>query len=539
MNSSRSLLESARWSITLSLITIWSMGIICLITLTAFTQASTQTRTSTQIVRRVLVAETLIREIESSQRGYLYTNRDWYLVDFPKKAAQINASLAEAQQLCEEPEQRSRLAVLAASVSQKVEELERTVKLQQEGKIEEARSIVFTDKGKELMDQISDVANEVVEFEQRYVQESRTTTDRLSTLLEVLAFLGVLVLTAFKLLWIRSVRNRLAPLSACVKRANDIAQNRFHEAPLPIENDDEIGSLTRSINEMTLALSRGASDVDGARLKVADLAQSLARRAIEQNAALSQLSAGIQEINTTVQELNLSAMQMSDKVSSSVEAARSREKAGTKGLQAVESTVEAAERVRRQVDEVASITVELNQKATRIERIVFFVNELTERSNILSINAALLAASSDGNKNSFSVLADEMQKLTSRSKEATLEIHETLQNIRTEIQRVVLATEETSKQVETGNDAASQASRSINVLKQAVDEGNDTFMQVVAAVRQQNQALAQVEQALAAMRDSAELVEEESKRLRADADQLGELNRKLENTELLRALRIR
>lgn len=537
MNKSKSLLESARGSVAISLTTIWSMGIICLFALFAFSDASRQATNSSQIVRRVLVAENLLRELESSQRGFLYTNRDSYLVDVSKKANLIAENLTEAQNFSDRPEQRSRLAILADLISKKAEELERTVKLQQDGKFDQAKALVLTDTGKQLMDEIGDTADKVIEFEQAYVYESRSKVEKLAVLLQVMVVLGVVILTVFKTLWLRSVRVRLAPLSACVKRANDIAKNRFHETPLPVENNDEIGSLTASINEMTSALSRGASDVDDARRKVAKLAQSLSRRAIEQTAALSQLSAGIQEINTTVQELNLSAAQMSDKVSVSVEAARSREKAGTKGLQAVESTVEASERVRRQVDEVASITVELNQKATRIERIVFFVNELTERSNILSINAALLASSSDGNRDSFSVLADEMQKLTSRSKEATLEIHETLQNIRTEIQRVVLATEETSKQVESGNDAASQASRSISVLKQAVDEGNDTFMQVVAAVRQQNQALAQVEQALTAMRESAELVEEESKRLRTDADLLGELNHKLENTDLLRAVR--
>ncbi|HIB67741.1 MAG TPA: hypothetical protein EYO33_22240, partial [Phycisphaerales bacterium] len=253
--------------------------------------------------------------------------------------------------------------------------------------------------------------------------------------------------------------------------------------------------------------------------------------------AISQLSAAIQEIAATIKDMNVSASQMSEKASESVEEARAREAAGTQGLSAVDRSLEAAQTVTRQVNQVGEITLELNQKAARIERIVFFVNELTERSNILSINAALLASANDGNRDSFSVLAEEMQKLTSRSKTATLEIHETLQDVRSQIQRVVLATEETSKQVKYGNDAASQASESIKVLKNAVDHGNNTFLQVVAAVRQQSTALTQVEQALQAMRESAELVEDESRQLRSDAARLAQLNESLENSELLKAVR--
>ena len=166
------------------------------------------------------------------------------------------------------------------------------------------------------------------------------------------------------------------------------------------------------------------------------------------------------------------------------------------------------------------------------------VNELTERSNILSINAALLAANSDGgNTDAFAVLADEMQKLTTRSKESTLEIHETLQTIRSHIQRVVLATEETTKQVESGNSAAKRASVSIDALKTAVEEGNDTFLQVVTAVQQQSIALDQVDQAIVAMRESAEVVSSESKRLNDDAETLRVLTVELANMALLSSAR--
>ena len=75
------------------------------------------------------------------------------------------------------------------------------------------------------------------------------------------------------------------------------------------------------------------------------------------------------------------------------------------------------------------------------------------------------------------------------------------------------------------------------MLKEAVDEGNDTFLQIVAAVRQQNQALGQVEQALVAMRESSQLVEEGSLSLKDDAGVLAALNLELQNSELLKAVR--
>lgn len=233
----------------------------------------------------------------------------------------------------------------------------------------------------------------------------------------------------------------------------------------------------------------------------------------------------------------MSANQMSDNAQGLVDESATRQRASERGLKAVEESQDSARIVREQVESVARVTVTLNEKAAKVERIVFFVNELTERSNILSINAALLAATSEKGGESFAVLADEMQKLTSRSKESTLEIHDMLQSIRAEIQRVVLAAEEATKQVETGEKFAGQASKSIKSLKQAVDEGNNHFLQVVAAVRQQNQALSQVEQALVAMRDSAQLVEEGGRKIENSSTDLAKLSNKLGDTALLKAVR--
>jgi methyl-accepting chemotaxis protein len=537
MNKQQGLLQTAKRSIIYSLLLAWGVGAFCLVSIFSFDDASEQAILSSQIIKKVFTAQNLILELESSQRGFLYTAREDYLVNLTKKAELISQTLVEAQELSGRPEQKNRIALLSRTANEKVDELKNTVQLAQNNQGVEAREIVLSDVGKRLMEEISDKTQTIIELESSYVDESWARVNRAIIALKAVVITGIVAIGLFNFFWYAEVRRRLEPLAACVKRAKAITMNQIPRDLLPVEKEDEVGSLTQSINEMTQALARSAGEVDEARVKVASLATSLAKRAVEQTAAISQLSAAIQEIAATIKDMNLSATQMSEKASDSVDEAKSREKAGVDGLDAVDRSLQATQSVTRQVDQVASITLELNHKAARIERIVFFVNELTERSNILSINAALLASNSDGNRDSFSVLADEMQKLTSRSKSATLEIHETLQDIRGEIQRVVLATEETSKQVEFGNDAATQASDSIKVLKQAVDHGNDTFLQVVAAVRQQNHALAQVEQALAAMRESAELVEEESHRLRTDASRLSELNQTLESSELLKAVR--
>ena len=509
-----------------------------LLTVVSFDDSLAQSKRSQQINDLIRLSEQRLTATESAQRIFLYTSRESYLPNTSEQRKVIQGALSQAKDVSDSPEQKARIDLMKDLAGKKMDFIESSIKLNSEGRAKEAEALVATGLGVQLMDDFRREANDVSTAEATDVENARAKVTGLSTFLKGFMAVGTLALAILAFFWIRSVKRRLAPLELCVERAKAIADHRFEGVELPIVHaEDEVGSLTQSFNEMTQSLRKGAHKVESVRKQVQETALSLSDRAIEQSAALTQLSSGIQEISATVQELNLSATQMSEKVSALVEEAASREKAGVRGLKAVEESGTATSKVRDQVASMAEFTIALNEKAARVERIVFFVNELTERSNILSINAALLASTSGSGNEAFGVLAEEMQKLTSRSKDSTLEIHETLHSIRTEIQRVVLATEETTKQVEAGDQAAQQASRSIKVLKDAVDEGNDTCLQIVAAVRQQNQALGQVEQALVAMRESSQLVEEGSLSLKEDASVLAALNLELQNSDLLKAVR--
>ena len=534
----QSLYQLVKQSVTIFLAVVIASGLLILFALVSFDDALQQAHRSLEISQKVRVASQDLLQMESAQRGYLFTREERYLANYDDLAEEVKQNLTEAEAISQQPEQIARYSYLKETAQKKVGEMNESIRLAREEKIAEVNELLLSDKGVQLMENFREAASESLHEEQGLVKSSRETVDRLSTFLKIIIACLSLGSIFFAIHGIRSTRENLRPLELCAERAQEIIHHQFRGTPLPEDGAREVASMTRSLNEISTFLTKSARDVWKAHAKVAEMGDTLSRRAVEQSAALSQLSASIQQIASTVQELNLSADQMSDNVTSSVNKAQEREKAGLVGLKAVENSYQAAQKVERQGQQVGDITVELNNRAAKVERIVFVVNELTERSNILSINAALLAASSkEGNTDAFAVLADEMQKLTTRSKDSTLEIHETLQTIRSQIQRVVLATEETTKQVAAGNKAAILASESIGSLKTAVEEGNDTFLKVVAAVQQQNIALDQVDQALVAMRESAEVVETESKLLNQDAESLRKLNSRLADTALLKAAR--
>jgi CheY-like chemotaxis protein/signal transduction histidine kinase/CHASE3 domain sensor protein len=104
-----------------------------------------------------------LKDAETGQRGYLLTGREDYLAPFldAKHALPVEFS-ALAALLGPDPAQRARLETLKSLAAEKMEELNQTVELERSGRGEEARKLVGTDRGKNTMDRIRGVADEMV-----------------------------------------------------------------------------------------------------------------------------------------------------------------------------------------------------------------------------------------------------------------------------------------------------------------------------------------------------------------------------------------
>src|SRR6201992_1824195 len=102
--------------------------------------------------------ETLLsrmKDAETSQRGFLLTGKDAYLAPLNSARADVPSLIDSVRKLvADSPEQRERIDRIDGLIKQKLTELQQTVELYQSGKSDEALSIVLSDRGKNVMDQL-------------------------------------------------------------------------------------------------------------------------------------------------------------------------------------------------------------------------------------------------------------------------------------------------------------------------------------------------------------------------------------------------
>lgn len=99
--------------------------------------------------------ESLLKDAETGQRGYLYTGEAKYLEPYNIAVQQVDSHIATlAELVTDNPQQLSRVVILRNLSKIKLEELATTIALFGEGRKDEARGIVLSDMGKRTMDNI-------------------------------------------------------------------------------------------------------------------------------------------------------------------------------------------------------------------------------------------------------------------------------------------------------------------------------------------------------------------------------------------------
>jgi PAS domain S-box-containing protein len=171
--------------------------------------------------RRILLelekTESLLKDAENGQRGFLYTGDPRYLAPYDQARAHIDSQFNELMRLTDSrPQEQSSIVELRALEQVKMGELQQTLDLYRAGKPDDARGLVRSDLGLLTMEQFRQIIDQVEKTEAsleslRVAEYEKTVRRTIASiyLASVLATFG-LVLLAYYILREMSLREKHA-----------------------------------------------------------------------------------------------------------------------------------------------------------------------------------------------------------------------------------------------------------------------------------------------------------------------------------------
>jgi twitching motility protein PilJ len=249
--------------------------------------------------------------------------------------------------------------------------------------------------------------------------------------------------------------------------------------------NDTLGNVAEALNSMldnfTQVLeraSKSASDVSTSANEILVASEQMASGATQQDQEITNTS-------SAVEELTVSMKQVSNNAEASAEAARRALEAAEQGNRSVRDTLEGMQRIRASVQATGKKIKSLGDRSLEISEIINVINDITEQTNLLALNAAIEAARAGEAGRGFAVVADEVRKLAEHSRSATKDIAALIKAIQAETSEAVVVMEEGTREVEVGARLADQAGKALDAISTVVRQSAELVQEISLASKQQ------------------------------------------------------
>ena len=235
----------------------------------------------------------------------------------------------------------------------------------------------------------------------------------------------------------------------------------------------------------------------------------------EQQQQSDQVAAASNQMAASVQEVAQNAQLAS-------EAATDASKASSAGSEAMASASTMTEATNQALGDSSRMVQQLAEKVESIARVTGSINDISDQTNLLALNAAIEAARAGEHGRGFAVVADEVRSLSRRTQTFTDEIRSTVDELKdlSEATRAAMEMGQT-RSVESTR-AIQSAAEAISRIEQAIGAVSSMNDQIAAACEQQSATSMQINENIHAVASRNGQVAEEADRVMAKARELGE-----------------
>lgn len=248
----------------------------------------------------------------------------------------------------------------------------------------------------------------------------------------------------------------------------------------------EMRSAAEEIASSTGRLFKSAGDSYAMIAELSQTSKAIAENAGEVSRAVENTSASVEQIGAS-----LNAVRDNTRKSSEM-TANVRVLLTDKGTLAVADAIEAMERIVEEVAHSARIITTLEQRSKDIERVLSVIREVTEKTNLLSLNAAILAAQAGEYGKGFSVVADEIRSLSDRTSTSAKDIAGIVRTIQSEIHEAGNSINAGVKKVEEGKDLIMRSGEAMGETLEGAQRSSHMAVQVEKATQEQTEGLKQI-----------------------------------------------
>jgi methyl-accepting chemotaxis protein len=286
------------------------------------------------------------------------------------------------------------------------------------------------------------------------------------------------------------------------------------------ELSESLNSMVGGLAEISREIQTGVGEISASTTQILASVNRHTESAGQQSAAISETSATVNELRAAADDMAQRARDVAREASESVQVS-------DEGTEAVSAIAEAMEEIRARVAGIAQEILTLSARTQQIGAITATVNELADRSNLLSLNASIEAARAGEHGKGFAVVAEQVRNLAEQSKAATAQVETILGDVKDATSAAVQASEQGTKVVDKGLQLTERAGEGIRSLADTIRQASHAAEQIAASSHQQSVGMDQIAEAMNNIDDGTAQFLDGARQSQHVAESLNDLSAKL------------
>ena len=274
-----------------------------------------------------------------------------------------------------------------------------------------------------------------------------------------------------------------------------------------------IGLLNARIKTILGRTSDATGELKSLAGELVVISETTTKSIQNESEELEQLATAIEEMSVTAKEIGRSTADSADKT-------RETQEKCVQTQDVMTSTTEKVTLMATEIQSVASSAVDLVEQASEIDQAMVEIQGIADQTNLLALNAAIEAARAGEFGRGFSVVADEVRALSSRTHAATQTIQSSVSKMQSTLNLWVEKMQNSSEQAEQALEETSETQNLVAEISSMMTEVFEISTSISTAAEEQSMVSGEISANVSKINELSRENLEHSQHVKANSEQL-------------------
>ncbi|MBK5275076.1 MAG: methyl-accepting chemotaxis protein [Desulfuromonadales bacterium] len=280
---------------------------------------------------------------------------------------------------------------------------------------------------------------------------------------------------------------------AQVRNAVSVVENMKNAFAALITEIDELSgrteeraSISAEMSSTTDAIAENINQYSSFVLETSSSIEEMARAAKETADNIRGLSISTEQTASAILQISASQSNVRENSGRGADASGIVRDQAQQGLDSMAATMRAMQEIVRSSDESFASINRLSLYSVRVGEFLSVIQEVVEQTNLLSLNASIIAAQAGERGKAFAVVAAEVRSLAHRTSASTKEIEELVRNIQNETAAVQRSVAQGRDKVTEGVKISSLTNDALATIDKSAEEASRVVAHIACETAEQS-----------------------------------------------------